>query len=223
MAIALVVIAIGVVMSAIIFDMGFSFFSTTMNQESLYVDHVAATDYVEAAKGWLVKYNLESPTGVMHALLRPSPDIPVTSLNDLMLDDPEGTPLEKRYLSFDREIAYNRGAVTKIAVNVFDVHYFKENIAPNLLNDPVQMRFMPPPINAVGGTAIPSGGMASEGDATTPDVGVAEKAFSSFYPWDSYGAYVVRVQLYDVDKSGRRILKRVTDEAFFQVLSNDAL
>jgi hypothetical protein len=219
---ALVVIIIGLVLSGLIFDSGYSFFSTAMNQESLYVDHVAATDYVEAAKGWLIRRNIDSPAGVMHGVGRSTSSAEITSLNDLMLDDPPGTPLEERYLSFDREAPYQRGGINRVVVNVFDAHYRKENISKKLLDDPAQMRLLPPPINAVG-VEVSAGDEASdEGEATAGDVGTSDAAADGYYPWTSYGAYVVRVQLYDVDKDGNYILKRATDEAFFQVLSGDA-
>jgi len=217
---ALVVIIIGLVLSGLIFDIGHSFFSTALKQESLYMDHVAVRDYIEAAKGWLVKYNIDNGR-VEHALLRPRPDMPIGSLNDLMVDDPFGTLLEKRHLSFDREALYHRGGAKRVTVNVFDVHYFKENLTPGLLNDTAQMRMLPPPINTVASPSGSGSGLVDIGDATDSTRGRADEKESGSYPWDKYGAYVVRVQLYDVDKNGNRVLKRVVDEAFYQVLGDD--
>ena len=217
---ALIIIIIGLVLSGLIFDIGHSFFSTVLNQESLYADHVAVSDYTEAAKGWLVKYNMDTGQ-VKHALLRPSPDMPVGSLNDLMLDDPAGTPSDQRHLSFDREVPHRRGSSKRVTVNVFDVHYFKENLTQGLLEDTAQMRVLPPPINTVASPTSSGSGLVAIGDSVDSTKKHADDAGGGPYPWDKYGAYVVRVQLYDVDKNGNRALKRVVDEAFYQVLNND--
>jgi len=214
---ALVVIIVGLVLSGLIFDIGYSFLSTALNQERFYVDHVSVVDYVEAAKGWLIRHNTDNGY-VRHALLRPGPGMPVRSLSDLMLDDPPDTLSDHRYLSFDREVPSQRSGVKRVTVNVFDVHYFKENLAYDLLNDAAQMRLLPPPINTVGGIAGSVERVVEIGDCTDSTKGPADKE-DDHYRWDKYGAYVVRVQLYDVDKSGNRVLKRVVDEAFYQVLN----
>ena len=218
---ALVIVIVGTVLSALILDMGYSFLFSMQDQESVYMDHIIVSDYVEAAKGWLAQHNVENGF-VQHALRRPNPDIPVQSIFDLLLDDPPDTPLTDRLLSFDREALYRKGNVERrVTVNVFDAHYYKEDLNPALLNDAEQMRLMPPPINVVASPTNTAGSFKDIGDGADATKGFSYDKENSRYSWSKYGAYVIRVQLYDVDKSGKRVLKRFVDEGFYQVLPPD--
>jgi hypothetical protein len=210
---ALVVLLVGVIMSAILIDMGYSFSTITRQQRNFYADHVAAADYVQAAKGWLIQDNINRGT-VWHGQGLSSRDSPVSSVSDLLLDDP--------HVSYDLDVAPHGVGRQRVVVNVFDVQYQLSHLGSALQNDYEQMRVLPAPINAVGGSSTSAGeGMESQlGGPTTGDIGTKEESGGRFYPWDRFGAYVVRVQLFNVSAGGS-VLTRTAEEAFFQLLSDD--
>jgi hypothetical protein len=84
------------------------------------------------------------------------------------------------------------------------------------------MKMLPPPMDALNGGASISGNMDTEKEVIAGDVGTADRGVTSSWPWDKYGAYVVRVQLRNVDAAGRSIPARTAEEAFYQVLSPDS-
>jgi hypothetical protein len=213
---ALVVVVVGSVLSAILIHMGYSFLTNTRQQRSFYGDHVTVTDYVQAVKGQLIAANLANPGGVWHGQgLNDELDSKIGSVSDLLLsDDPR--------FSFDAEVGTIGQGSQRVRVNVFDVHYHENQLQSSLRSDAEQMRILPAPINATGGRAASSTG-DTEGDGKSSGKGTIEGSVGGTYPWNRFGAYVVRVQLFNVDSLNRVTLARAAEEAFYQVLSPDAV
>jgi hypothetical protein len=131
-------------------------------------------------------------------------------VSDLLVDHPK--------LSYDITVASHGVGAQKVLVNVFDVCY--SEVSPDLRGDFVQMRTLPPPLTVLPGSTSGAGGsIESERDATAPDLGAPDTGVGgSAFPWQQYGAYVVRVQLYNITPSGSLHLVRTAEEAFSQVL-----
>jgi hypothetical protein len=98
--------------------------------------------------------------------------------------------------------------------------YHENQLQDSLREDAAQMRILPAPINATGGRAASSTN-DTEGDGKSPGKGTIEGSVGGTYPWNRFGAYVVRVQLFNVDAPNRLTPVRTAEEAFYQVLSKD--
>jgi hypothetical protein len=204
-------------LSGLLIRMGYSFLTNTRQQRSFYGDHISVTDYVQAVKGQLIQENLNrgaAGDGVWHGQgLGYELASEIHNVADLLLNDVK--------FSFDADVGSMGQGRQRVHVNVFDVHYQESQLRNSLREDPEQMRILPAPINAIAGTSIAAGGQGGiEGGAADPTKGTQSEAVSEslHYPWDRFGAYVVRVQLFDVDGLNQSTLKRTAEEAFFQVL-----
>jgi hypothetical protein len=215
---ALIIAIVGAILSGAIIQRGYSFFRSMGRQRSFYGDHVSVTDYVQAVKGQLIQANIErgaSGDGVWHGQgLNDELASEIHSVADLLLNDAR--------FSFDVSLGSIGQGRQRVRVNVFDVHYQENQLQNSLRNDPGQMSVLPAPINALMGksTNSSSGQGGAEGEAEDPTKGTQSEAASGelHYPWDRFGAYVVKVELFDVDGLNQPTLKRTAEEAFFQVL-----
>jgi hypothetical protein len=193
--------------------MAYSFASNTRQQRNFYGDHIAIADYIEEVKGYITSTN-RSANHTMHPAGFDL-DSEIHSLGDITFTDSR--------LSLDQAVPSQGLGRQEVHVNVFDLYYYKGQLQPSLLSDPAQMSLLPPPINTSGHTTVGSGSnMDAEGDSVVNDraSGTGGRG-ASFYPWERYGAYLIRVQLFDVE-GAYKTLRRTAEEAFFQFLSPDA-
>jgi hypothetical protein len=205
---ALTVTVMGSLIALALITMGYSFLKSSARQRNFYGDHVSVTDYVQDVKGKLIAKNI-SDGQVQHGKGLSSSSSPIASIDNLVLDG---------YNSPDIPVGSWGLGKQKVSVTVYDAYYFYDQLDPALRNDSAQMALFPPPINALaagstGADAETEG--ESQGDST---IGTNSSP-GTFYPWSSFGAYVVRVQLYNVDMLGATRLTRTAEEAFFQVLN----
>jgi hypothetical protein len=134
-------------------------------------------------------------------------------------------PNDEIGFNFEKNVGAIGQGRQRVRVNVFDVHYQENQLQNSLRNDSEQMRILPAPINAITGKSKPTstnqGG--AEGEAADRDKGTQNELASGEinYPWDRFGAYVVRVELFNADELNRLTLARTAEEAFYQVLSKD--
>jgi hypothetical protein len=212
---ALVVVLVGSVMSGVLIHMGYSFLTSTRQQRDFYGDHVSVTDYVQAVKGQLIQANIERGSILHGQGLDDELESEIDSIDDLLLED-----LGDVKFSFEENVTSMGKVRQRVHVNVYDVHYNERQLQASLRSDDVQMKLLPAPINATGSRAA-SSVIGSEGGGKSPGRGTFEEGAGSSYPWDRFGAYVVRVQLFNVDALGRTTPVRTAEEAFYQVLSRD--
>jgi hypothetical protein len=213
---ALVIVVVGSVLSGILIHMGYSFLTSTRQQRNFYGDHLSVTDYIQEVKGLLIQANIDRGAGgggVWHGQgLDDELDSEIRSVSDLLLNDAR--------FSFDADVVSIGQERQKVRVNVFDVHYHERQLQDGLREDAAQMRILPAPINATGGRAASSIN-DTEGDGKSPGKGTIEGSVGGTYPWDRFGAYVVRVQLFNAGTAGRLTPVRTAEEAFYQILSPD--
>ena len=213
---ALVIVLFTSALAALLFDMGLHFSSGVRRQQTLYTDHIRVKEQIQAIKGWIVQTNIDAGE-IMPPRHYTNPlTTSIDRLAVLMFDEPE--------LSFDQNVTGLGVGEQRIVVNVFDLHYFITQLTSPLVDDPEQMRLLPPPINIYKDPGNPDyDPMESLGEAITQDTGPGgDERQNNYYPWDRYGAYLVRVQLYgrrNPDKTNAPlVLTRTAEEAFFQIL-----
>jgi len=181
-----------------------------------FVDHTMVIDAIQAAKAYIVKTNNDNAKMMHAAKLEPhqkdwTPPLEKFVLNDLRIDDAN--------ISFDRAVSEGgTGGVgrSRLTMAVYDMFFNPDEWIDKdaLRNYPDQMKDFPPVFNMLG-TPTSSGGMTPEGTHTAPGSGGGDDYLSGgggLNP-DTYGAYLIRVKLYD--KRNRPI--RTAEEAFVQI------
>ena len=212
---ALVVALIGGTIAAILLHMGNSILHHSNRQKSLYGDHVSVTDHIQAVKGSLVAYNNNNSDGddgqrvILHS--RDDEDEPINSISDLMLSD----------YCYDVNVSRWGMGNQKIRVNVYDIFYFydklSDSLRANLAADATLASDFPPPINTQAGAST-STSMDAESEVTTGDIPPGPTEGPPIPPWENFGAYLIRAELYEA--STGHVVRRA-EKAFFQVLSLD--
>jgi hypothetical protein len=210
---ALTVVLVGSVLAAMIYEMTFNYAWFRQPQKEIYMNHTMVLDAIQTVKGYIIQTNLDNGVA-MHAESAPilSGDAMITSLNQLLVPEPDPA---HPVLSADMTV-HGGSRAQRMVVNVYDLYYFPYQLQPELLGDPAQIKDLPPPFNLL---PDPSG-MTYEGEKTIGDGEHSEKQESGEGGGrpdpEKYGAYLVRVRLYDGAK-----LTRTAEEAFLQVLSDD--
>ncbi|MDR1875446.1 MAG: hypothetical protein LBQ90_10610 [Synergistaceae bacterium] len=212
---ALIVVLVGSVLTALIFDMTFSFSWTAGVQQKSYVNHTTMVDAIQTVKGLILQTNLSGDAGGSVAMHVPvvlnSEDI--TNLSDLRFGGGN--------LSYDVAVGNGVGR-QRLEMSVYDMCYEPNRLRPPLRSDPMQMKELPPPIKPSKLSSAGGGGMSTDGDQNVSDKGTNENGSggsgSGNFPVKKYGAYLVRARLFDIDARGARKLVRTAEEAFIQVL-----
>lgn len=202
---ALVVVIIGSALIAFIFNAVVKFNFAAERQQKVYVELTTVRDYIEQAKGTISSLNSTNK----EALHRENPDALVGSARDLQITG--------HNLSLDVPVPERRQAVT---LQVFDVAYTQNELQPNL--DPKILAAIPAPIVLLTESSMePKFEMENEGEVETTDI-KGDATDTSIFKFDSreLGAYLIRVQLFDV-VNRRRVRVRLAEEAFFQTSSPD--
>jgi hypothetical protein len=205
---ALVVVLTGATCAALLFEITFRFSRVSQPQRNVYVNHTTVLDAIQTAKGYILDTN--SADGVaMHPPGFDYDNKPIKSPSDLRFPNSE--------LSSDRKVGSGVG-LQRVMVQVYDAFYNADNLDAGLLNDPNRMKELPPPI-AIMGDMSSGPGLQREGEKTISDTGGNDSAGSgAALDPEKYGAYLVRVLLYDVDGNSGSKLVRMAEEAFVQVL-----
>lgn len=218
---ALIVVVVGGAIIAATFNFVFRYAWFSQEEKVGYVDHTMIVDTIQSAKAYIVKTNSDDAK-MMHAVkLEPHQNnwngpnpTPLFNLNDLRIDyKNNGT------ISFDKAVSESGvGGVgrSRITMAVYDMFFKPEWIDEDVLkNNPEQMKDFPPVFNMVG--EVTGDSMTSEGEHKAPGSG-SNDGFSSgddLSP-DTYGAYLIRVRLYD----SRNELIRTAEEAFVQIFKD---
>ncbi len=211
---ALVVVLVGGALIALIFEMTVRFGFTSLRQGTTYSDHLEVTGYIESAKGFIADTNVNNDQ-VMHPKGYTNIETTlITSLDMLMFDQAE--------LSVDRVFAGSKGR-QRVVMRVFDANYRANRVREPLLLNSVDMAQMPPPLSLAEAGASMDQYITNVGNSHTPTTGGQaiddNEVWKRFFKY--YGAYLIRVELYDIDESGTQNLTRKVEEAFFQVISQD--
>ena len=211
---ALMVVLGGGALIAATFEMVFIYSWFTQEQRSLYVDHTILASYIQEIKAQIIAYNLGKGE-ILHA-----PDIltatgPTLTVEDLRFKDEDfespSSLSQKLNVPFDTTNPTGVGP-RKVEVEVYDMVF-----NPNLVNwdeyDPD--KFFPPVMNRLRHSSTTC--LGENGVEGTPCCPVADRA-----DLRGYGAYLIRVMLYDARlfkprRGGDRPI-RIIEEAFVQIL-----
>jgi hypothetical protein len=202
---ALVIVLLGSALISAMFDLSSAFTKTMSFERRGYVEHVAMTDYLEKAKGFIINTNNgRGLAGVLHGPgVTLSDDI--TSLADLQLTQAE--------LSVDMTVQLGNGA-RRLVLRTYDANYRPSRVN---ISDWANKKDFPPSLkldfNSIeNGADLELGGT----DVSNPDIEAWRQSQSQAYR--DYGAYVVRVELYH-NNGGRELLERDIEEGFFQAIN----
>ncbi|MDR1623111.1 MAG: hypothetical protein LBS00_12120 [Synergistaceae bacterium] len=207
---ALGIVLVGSIIVVMIYDVSFLFAWRSGIQQNVYMNHTTMISAIQAAKGYILQTNSDDPNGVMHVSVVMNSGDAISSVNDLRFSDAK--------LSYDRTITDKAGRQI-LEMRVYDMFYEIDKLEDSLTNDTNQMKELPPPIRLPGTGIIDGDKLADEGKSNIVDKRTNEGfSGSGSLPLEKYGAYLVRVSLYDVDPRGGRKLVRTAEEAFVQVL-----
>jgi hypothetical protein len=207
---ALVIILVGSMCAALLFDITFRFSRVSLPQRNTYMNHTTVLDAIQTVRGYIL--NTNSADGVsMHPPGFDYANKKITSLSDIRFPRSE--------LSSDTTVRNGLG-IQRLVVQVYDMFYNVDNLDASLLNDPNQMKELPPPIDMVGGQASGGEDVYREGEKVISDTGNNDDIGRGGGTLDpkKYGAYLVRALLYDVKGNAGPKLVRMAEEAFIQVL-----
>lgn len=210
---ALLVLVIGGVLAAVIFDISIAFLNTRRQQRVTYIDHALVVDIAQQVMGFIVETNSRDGT-VMHPEGYSGTDVRIDDLSTIRFTD---TPHD--LLSSDRTFGSGAG-LRYCTINVYDTHYLPGQLQSSIRNSPEQMKELPPPIYITLNRISSGGNMENDASATTPELGpgTGESGMPQGPDWSTYGSYLIRIRLFHVDEHGARILRRTVDQAFIQVL-----
>jgi hypothetical protein len=208
---ALAVLLVGGMIVALTLDFVYRFFWISTGQRGVYVDHTTVLSAVQAKMAWIIEENRNADR-IMHvpALGYDSGVVPWTkenggqlTLKDLRFDEPWSE-------SMDVQGGTGR---QRANIEVFDMHFKAEWVNYNAFeDDPNDMKDFPPVFNMTGD--VGSGGYDSLGDHKGPGAGSGVSSGADELDPEKYGAYLIRVRLYD--HQGK--LLRTAEEAFVQIL-----
>jgi hypothetical protein len=192
LALALAVVLVGGVIVGLTFDFvyGFSWIST--EQRGGYVDHTTALSVIQAKIAQIVEAN-KTAGKTMH----------VPTLHDYY-DSGTNPPKESLTLSMLRfgspwsdSVEMNSGSgPQRVVTDVFDMHFMPQWVNYDAFeSNPAEMKDFPPVFNMEG--EVGSGGYNPDGDHTGPGAGSGGVGDAAELDPDSYGAYLIRVRLFD--------------------------
>jgi hypothetical protein len=203
---ALVVVLVGGGVIALTFDIVSRYGCFSVSQRRIYVDHTTVLDLIQATKGWILANNVDNgktmhAPGFNYAAAAAAPiKGSITHLNDLRFTD----------AVLSRDVTLSSGVGRQRAVvQVYDMLFNPEDVNEIVLEDPVQMQDFPP----VYKLKVRDDIVEAEGEHRAPGTGTRDAGID--LDPDRYGAYLIRVRLYD--NAGK--LLRTVEEAFVQVFS----
>jgi hypothetical protein len=204
---ALVVVLVGGLIISATFDFVYRFSWISTEQRGGYVDHTTGLSLIQAKKAQIVESNrVAGKTMHVPALLYDSGATPANGslvLSDLRFGSP---------WSESANMSSGTGP-QKAETEVFDMHFMPEWVDYSSFgSDPAAMKDFPPVFNVAG--EVGSGGLGSVGDHKGPGAGSTDPNAGDELDPDRYGAYLIRVRLYD--QQGK--LLRTAEEAFVQIL-----
>jgi hypothetical protein len=200
---ALAVVVVGGVIIGLTFDFvyGFSWIST--EQRGSYVDHTTVLSAIQAKIAQIIDDN-KTAGKTMH----------VPALGYDSGTTPANGSLVLAQLRFGEPWSEEISGTQRVVTEVFDMHFMPEWVNYDILrSNPDEMKDFPPVFHMAG--VAGSGGLKNVGDHTGPGAGTGVSSGGEELDPDSYGAYLIRVRLYD--HQGK--LLRTAEEAFVQILS----
>jgi hypothetical protein len=207
---ALVVVLVGGSIIALTFEFVHRFSWTSTGQRGIYVDHTTALSFIQAKIAEIVQANITAGK-TMH--------VPALGYDDDD-DDDDATPadgsLKLDQLRFGRpwsestEMRSGTG-LQRVETEVFDMHFMPEWVDYDHSSSD-DIKAFPSVFNMAG--EVVSGGYGSVGDHKGPGYAGSGSGDADELDADSYGAYLIRVRLYD--HQGK--LLRTAEEAFVQIL-----
>ncbi|MDR1376304.1 MAG: hypothetical protein LBJ22_02240 [Synergistaceae bacterium] len=195
LALALLVVLVGGTVIALTFDFVYRFFWTSTQQRGIYVDHTTVLSAVQAKIAQIIQHNIsEGKTMHVPALGYDSDGEPPAEdslrLRDLLFGEPWRETIE---------LKSEGSGPQRVETEVFDMHFKPEWVDYDAFRKyPDEMRDFPPVFNMVRDRLEPN-------DPPQPPLEL---------PPDQYGAYLIRVRLYDHQNK----LIRTAEEAFVQIL-----
>jgi hypothetical protein len=206
---ALIVVLFGSILIVGSFGFAVSFKKLATERSVHYSEQVLASDYIEKTKG-VILYKMQSDNKAPHPSLevdwgdRP----PLKTVGDLLIKKP----------GFYAEVTEGN---RRVLVEVFDLTYEADQLEDTILNNPSELRRLPPMLKL---TSSQLGvGNSMKNASKTPGVPNEDNPAKDETPksrvdLDYFGAYLIRVQLFRLPYSAGDKPVRVTEEAFFQVL-----
>jgi hypothetical protein len=203
---ALIVVLVGGLVVGATFDFIAQFSWLSVGQRGIYVDHMTALSVIQAKIAQIIDSN-QSAGKTMHvsALGYDSGTVPADGslvLSDLRFGSPWSESVE---------MSSGTGR-QRVDTEVFDMHFMPEWVDySSFSGHPDEMRDFPPVFNMAGESGE---GTSALGDHSSAGAGTTVSSGADDLNPDSYGAYMIRVRLYD--HQGK--LLRTAEEVFVQVL-----
>ena len=208
---ALVVVLVGGALIAVTFSLVFNYVSFSVEQRGTYVDHTTVLHLIQSTKAYIVSSNdvRSFDLGVMHApgFTYADESSFVDHIDKLRFPaafDP----------NLDMDISINSGSGRQRAtVQVYDMFYEVGRVQEPLLSNRDQMKELPSvyKLKGVGSNSFENENGENHGDANS---GSNDNYGESELDPMRYGAYLIRVRLYD----NKNKLLRTAEEAFVQIL-----
>ena len=223
---ALIVSTIGLVFVALMFGSVSTFSEIFSEYRRGYIAEITASSYIEMAKGQITEANRRRRLNTVPALpVLHGRDIAnfrslfdddiIQSVDGLLLREDEGFGEAE---GFNRLLPPENGL--RVRVRVYDMNYRMENININSpsFSTPAGAGFegLPPSFFMFGEEIFDMMKIGLDGTYEVHDMGDDFRAI-----FDNYGAYLIRVEVFDASNIDRPI--RTTEEAFVQYVPGDAL
>jgi hypothetical protein len=226
---ALSIVVIGTVLIAAMFNLSTVFTRTATFQRRGYIEHVSMASYLEKAKGFIVQLNEGREADNMPVLH--GSGLPV-SLDGVNLDSVTFTGMTALQLTQDEDgiadalsidmALHTPNGPKRLVMRVYDANYLPSWVAISNWQD----QALPPSLmlyaddlnkngedleglddnnlteNSIDGDNLSGGGVHNKSQQ-----------------YRDYGAYVVRLELYDIHNDGTGVLARDIEEGFFQAIN----
>jgi hypothetical protein len=218
---ALAIVVVGTALIAAMFNLSSVFARATTWQRRGYTEHVSMSGYVEKAKGFIVELNKGRESEglpVLHGA-NVSLDTEIYAVTDLQLTQTENGIANA--LSLDIPLSTPNGS-KRLVMRVYDANYKPEQIK---IASWEGKQDLPPSLKLDGSAG--GNGSNTEVDGEFEDPSGTGQPLSpeavnlSAQQYRDYGAYVVRLELYNVLNGGKRVLERDIEEGFFQAINQD--
>jgi hypothetical protein len=205
---ALAVVLVGGVIVGLTFDFVYGFSWISNEQRGGYVDHTTALSVIQAKIAQIVEANNTAGKTMHVPALGYDNGVVLSKDNSLTLSDLRfGSPW-----SDSVEMSSGSGP-QRVVTDVFDMHFMPQWVNYDAFSgNPADMKDFPPVFNMEG--KVGSGGYNPDGDHTGPGAGSGGVGDADDLDPDSYGAYLIRVRLFD--HQGK--LLRTAEEVFVQIL-----
>jgi hypothetical protein len=208
---ALVVVLVGGALIAVTFSLVLNYVSFSAEQRGTYVDHTTVLHLIQSTKAYIVSSNdvRSFDLGVMHA-----PGFDYGDENSVV-DHIDKLRFPAAFdPNLDMDISINSGSGRQRAiVQVYDMFYEADRVKEPLLSNRAQMQELPSvyKLKGVSSNSFENENGENQGDANS---GSNDNFGEGELDPMRYGAYLIRVQLYD----SKNKLLRAAEEAFVQIL-----